>query len=143
MDSARLVEVNRIVQRGIAVSAYPGGALIIGRRGVIVHQQGYGKLSYARGAAAVDPNRTIYDLASLTKPIVLATSAMILVDEGKLDLNARVVDILPEFAGRGKERVRVHHLLSHTAGIPAGRRLWITASSATEAWRQVLPTWAR
>lgn len=138
MDAARLVEVDRIVQRGIAAGAYPGAALVVGRRGFAVVEKGYGRLTWQSRSTRVDPARTIYDLASLTKPIVLATSAMILVDEGKLDLNARVVDILPEFAGPGKQRVRVHHLLSHTAGIPAGRRLWRTASTPEEAWRQVL-----
>lgn len=138
MDAARLTEVDRIMQRGISAGAFPGAAVIIGRRGFAVHQKGYGRLSWSTRSDRVDPARTIYDLASLTKPIVLATSAMILVDEGKLDLNARVVDILPEFAGPGKERVRVHHLLSHTAGLAAGRRLWRTADSPAEAWRQVL-----
>jgi CubicO group peptidase (beta-lactamase class C family) len=138
MDAARLSEVDRIIQRGISAGAYPGAAVVIGRKGFAVHRQGYGRLSWPAGAARVEPDRTIYDLASLTKPIVLATSAMILVDEGKLSLDARVVDILPEFAGPGKERVRVHHLLSHTAGIPAGRRLWRTAKTPAEAWRQVL-----
>lgn len=137
MDAARLQEVDRIVNRGIQAGAYPGGVLVIARRGGVVLNKGYGRLTWSSRSARPD-ERTIYDLASLTKPIVLATGAMVLVDEGKLDLDARVVDILPEFAGRGKERVRVHHLLSHTAGIPAGRRLWVTASSADEAWRQVL-----
>lgn len=138
MDAARLVEIDRIVERGIEAGAFPGAAVVIGRKGFAVHQVGYGRLSWSNRSARVRPDRTIYDLASLTKPIVLATSAMILVDEGKLDLNARVVDILPEFAGPGKERVRVHHLLTHTAGLPAGRRLWRTANSPAEAWRQVL-----
>lgn len=137
MDAARLQEVDRIVNRGIQAGAYPGGVLVIARRGGVVLNKGYGRLTWSSRSARPD-ERTIYDLASLTKPIVLATGAMVLVDEGKLDLDARVVDILPEFAGRGKERVLVHHLLSHTAGIPAGRRLWVTASSADEAWRQVL-----
>jgi CubicO group peptidase (beta-lactamase class C family) len=137
MDAARLQEVDRIVNRGIQAGAYPGGVLVIARRGGLVVNKGYGRMNWTTRSARPD-DRTIYDLASLTKPIVLATSAMLLVDEGKLDLNARVVDILPEFAGPGKERVRVHHLLSHTAGIPAGRRLWVTAKSAEEAWAQVM-----
>ncbi len=138
MDASRLEEIDRIMARGISAGAFPGAAVIIGRKGFAVHQKGYGRLTWSSRSDRVDPTKTIYDLASLTKPIVLATGAMILVDEGKLDLNARVVDILPEFAGPGKERVRVHHLLSHTAGIPAGRQLWRTANSPAEAWRQVL-----
>jgi CubicO group peptidase (beta-lactamase class C family) len=137
MDAARLQEVDRIVNRGIQAGAYPGAALVIARRGGVVWNKGYGRLNWNTRSPRADQH-TIYDLASLTKPIVLATSTMILVDEGKLTLDTRVVDVLPEFSGPGKERVRVHHLLSHTAGIPAGRQLWRTANSADEAWQQVL-----
>ncbi len=138
MSAERLAEVDRIIRRGIAVGAYPGAAVIVGRRGAAVLQRGYGRLSWPSTSAAVDPERTIYDLASLTKPMVVATAAMILYDEGTLDLDARVVDILPEFAGPNKARIRVRHLLSHHAGLPAGRQLWLTAKSSAEAWQQVM-----
>jgi CubicO group peptidase (beta-lactamase class C family) len=140
MAPERLAEVNRIVRRGIAVGAYPGAAVVIGRRGSAVLQRGYGKLSWRQNAAPVDPARTIYDLASLTKPVCLATAAMVLYDEGKLPLDQKVQEILPEFTGRWKERVTVGHLLSHTAGLPAGRPIWRTAKSPMEGREQILST---
>lgn len=138
MSAERLTEVDRVIRRGMTVGAYPGAAVVIGRRGSAVLQRGYGRLSWPAGSGAVDPSKTIYDLASLTKPVVIATAAMILFDEGKLNLDARVIDILPEFDGPYKARIRVRHLLSHHAGLPAGRQLWLTAKSPAEAWRQVM-----
>ncbi|MEX2181420.1 MAG: serine hydrolase [Gemmatimonadaceae bacterium] len=138
MSAERLAEVDRIIGRGIAAGAYPGAAVVIGRNGAAVWQKGYGRQSWSNGSTPVGAQQTIYDLASLTKPIVIATAAMILYDEGKLDLDARVVDILPEFTGPGKQRIRVRHLLSHHAGLPAGRRLWLTANSPEEAWQQMM-----
>ena len=138
MNAGRLAEVDRIIRRGITVGAFPGAAVVVGRRGAVVWQKGYGRLSWPAASASVDPQNTIYDLASLTKPIVVATAAMILFDEGKLSLDARVIDILPEFAGPNKHRILVRHLLSHHAGLPAGRQLWLTANSPAEAWSQVM-----
>lgn len=138
MDAVRLAEVDRVVRRGIAVGAYPGAAVIIGRRGAVVLRTGYGKLSWRQSAIPVDPARTIYDLASLTKPICLASAAMVLYDEGKLPLNKKIQEILPEFTGRWKERVTVGHLLSHTGGLPAGRRIWLTATTPAQGREQIL-----
>jgi len=62
---------------------------------------------------------TIFDLASLTKPIATATSIMILKDRKALNLDDYVGAYLPAFACNGKEEVRIKHLLSHTSGLPA------------------------
>ena len=140
MAADRLAEVDRVVRRGIAVGAYPGAAVIIGRRGAAVLQTGYGRISWRANAAAVDPTRTIYDLASMTKAVCLASAAMVLYDEGKLPLNKKIQEILPEFSGRWKERVTVAHLLSHTSGLPPGRRIWLTAKTPAQGRQQVLST---
>jgi len=60
---------------------------------------------------------TVFDLASLTKPIATATSIMILVERGKIDIDERVAKYMPEFADNGKENVTVRQLLTHTAGL--------------------------
>jgi CubicO group peptidase (beta-lactamase class C family) len=60
---------------------------------------------------------TVYDLASLTKVVATTTAAMILVDEGRLDLDKRVRDFLPRFAGGAKDRVTVRQLLTHSSGL--------------------------
>jgi CubicO group peptidase (beta-lactamase class C family) len=59
----------------------------------------------------------MYDLASLTKVVVTTTLSMILVDEGKLDLDARVHAFFPAFSGPARERVTVRHLLTHSGGL--------------------------
>ena len=140
MLADRLAEVDRIVERGRSAGAYPGAAVIIGRRGAIVHQKGYGRLAWPASAAAVQPARTVYDLASLTKAVCLTTAAMILYDEGKLPLDLRVQSVLPEFTGRWKEGVTVAHLLTHRSGLPAGRQVWRTARTQAEAREQILTT---
>ena len=84
------------------------------------------------------PDESIYDLASLTKVVGTATAAMILYDEGRLELDARVSKYLPAFSGGPKDDVTVRHLLTHTSGLPAGRDLRRLASSPWEARNVVM-----
>jgi CubicO group peptidase (beta-lactamase class C family) len=58
---------------------------------------------------------------------------MLLVDEGRLDLDAPVQRYLPEFAGPNKDRVTIRHLLTHSSGLPAWRPLWREAHDRESA----------
>jgi CubicO group peptidase (beta-lactamase class C family) len=108
--------VDAVVERGVAARAFPGAVLGVGRFGALAHLRAFGRLSYDEGAAEARTD-TIYDLASLTKVIVTTTLAMMLVDEGKLDLDARVSSFFPGFRGGAKDGVTVRQLLSHSAGL--------------------------
>ena len=100
------------VERG----AFPGAVVAVGRRDTVLFLHAFGRLDY-EGGAPVTP-RTVWDLASLTKVVGLTTAAMMLVDEGKLDLDAPVTRYVPEFAAGG-DSVTVRHLLTHSSGLPA------------------------
>ncbi|HET8656910.1 MAG TPA: serine hydrolase domain-containing protein, partial [Longimicrobiaceae bacterium] len=78
----------------------------------------------------VDPDRTMYDLASLTKVVATTTAVMLLVEDGKMSLDAPVSLYLPEFSGGAKDRVTIRQLLTHTSGLPAGVELWGTPDEA-------------
>lgn len=114
--SGGLAEVDKVVEEAVAAKAFPGGVVAIGKDGALVHLQAFGRQSYDEGAPVVKTD-TLYDLASLTKVIVTTTVAMILVDEGKLDMSKPVSAFLPEFRGGAKDKVTVWHLLTHSAGI--------------------------
>ena len=138
MSAERLKAIDRVVLRGFTAGGYPGGAVVVGRKGNAVWQKGFGKLGWASSSPAVDPKRTIYDLASLTKVVGLTTAAMILYDEGRLSLDARVVEYVPAFSGGYKDSVTILQLLTHRSGLPAGRDLWKVARSPAEARWMVL-----
>jgi CubicO group peptidase (beta-lactamase class C family) len=108
--------VDAVVEAGVASRAFPGGVLAVGREGALVHLRAFGRLSYDADAAPVATD-TIYDLASVTKVVVTTTLSMLLVDEGKLDLDARVHAFFPAFSGPAKERVTVRQLLTHSGGL--------------------------
>jgi CubicO group peptidase (beta-lactamase class C family) len=64
---------------------------------------------------------TIFDLASLTKPIATTTAVLLLASDGALGLDDPVAKHLPEFAERGKEGVTLRHLLTHSSGLKPWR----------------------
>lgn len=140
MSSSRLATIDRVVERGIKAGGYPGAAVVVGRKGAAVWEKGFGHLGWTADAASVVPERTIYDLASLTKVVGTTTAVMILFDQGRLHLDDQVVRFLPEFTGGGREQVTIRMLLTHRSGLPAGRDLWRIAHTADEARAAVLAT---
>lgn len=80
---------------------------------------------YTASAGLADPDRqtpadtdTLFDLASLTKPVACASSVMALVEEGSLQLDAPLSSLIGN-APRWFERIHLRHLLTHTSGLPA------------------------
>src|SRR5512132_1853300 len=132
MSASRLAGIDEVVRRGISAGGFPGAAVIVGRRGAIVWERGYGTLDWRPGAP-VDAERARYDLASLTKGVATTAAAMVLVDRGRLRLDDPVVRYLPAFGGGEKDRVTVRDLLMHRSGLPAGRDLSRTVASARSA----------
>ncbi|HJR65893.1 MAG TPA: serine hydrolase [Gemmatimonadaceae bacterium] len=133
MSAKRLAAIDRVVGRGIRAGGFPGASVIVGRRGAAVFSKGYGRLGWAKDASRVDPDATIYDLASLTKVIGTTTAVMILYDEGRVSLDARVVEYLPAFTGGWKDSITIRQLLTHRSGLPASRDLWKLATNPQEA----------
>lgn len=97
----------------------------------------------AYGHRQVEPSRiamtceTVFDLASLTKPVATASSVMVLVEAGEIDLDAPVARYLPEFARRGKAEITVTDLLLHQSGLIADNSLDDYADGPASAWRRI------
>ena len=140
MSASRLARIDRVIERGIKAGGYPGAAVVVGRKGATVWEKGFGRIGWTEESASVVPERTIYDLASLTKVVGTTTAVMILFDEGKLHLDDAVSRYIPEFNGGGKENVTIRMLLEHRSGLPAGRDIWRMAHTPDEARAAVIAT---
>ena len=108
-----------LVQDGIRQGGYPGAALIVGRRDTILFAKGYGHLTWSASSAAVDPDSTMYDLASLTKVIATTTSLMLLVERGRVRLDEPVSTYIAELKGPQTAPITLRQLLTHTSGLRA------------------------
>lgn len=115
--------LDSIISAAIAGGAAPGAALAVGRWGKVVHLRSYGRIDVAPAAAAVTDS-TLFDLASLTKVVATTTAAMILEDEGRLDLDAPVHTYLPELNAAAKAGITTRMMLTHTGGFEAFAALW-------------------
>ncbi|MBI1810100.1 MAG: serine hydrolase [Gemmatimonadetes bacterium] len=138
MSAERLATIDRVILRGITAGGFPGASVIVGRKGATVVSKGFGHLGWTKDSPVVLPDRTIYDLASLTKVVGTTTAAMVLFDEGKLALDEKVTHYVPGFTGGLKDSVTVRQLLMHRGGLPAGRDLWRHAHTPEEARQMVL-----
>lgn len=125
-----------ILNDAIAERAFPGASVAITYRGDIVALKGFGRFTYGKDSPKVNPT-AIYDLASLTKVLAATGMAMLLHDRGELDLQAKVVDLLPEF-DTGDERrkaITLRMLLAHSSGLPAYERLFERATTREDLVR--------
>ncbi|HZE09059.1 MAG TPA: serine hydrolase [Gemmatimonadaceae bacterium] len=115
--------LDSIVAAGIANGAAPGVALAVGRYGRLVHLRGYGHIDVPPDSPPVTDS-TMFDMASLTKVVATTTAAMILEDEGKLNLDAPINTYLPEITDTAKAKITVRMIITHSGGFEAFAPLW-------------------
>jgi len=116
LQTEPLARADAAMQRFIGERQMPGGVLWIGQGGSS-HHKAFGMKSAAAGSEPVDED-TIFDVASLTKPIVTATLVQVLRERGLLDIDAPVSRYLPDCGSVAGLTLR--HLLTHTSGLPSG-----------------------
>jgi CubicO group peptidase (beta-lactamase class C family) len=109
--------VKQVLDRAARDSAFPGAIAVVGDSNHIIASYAVGHLDWA--PSPVPNDRTLWDLASLTKVIGLTSGIMQLVAQKRIDINAPVQKYLPTWTGRNKELVTIRHLLTHTSGLPA------------------------
>ena len=136
LDPARLARIEGLVEQAIAAGETSGCVVSIGRRAGTAWLRAFGErqIEPAREPMTAD---TIFDLASLTKPVATATAVMQLVEEGRLRLRDPIATHLPEFGRNGKDAITVHDLLTHQGGLIADNPLADYEHGAEEAWRRI------
>jgi len=131
-DAARLKRIDAHFARYVDEGLLPGWLAVVSRYGRIIHTGSGGQRDMEAGLP-VEPD-TLLRIYSMTKPIT-SVAAMMLYEEGLLDLDDPIANWLPEFAApsvyvKGSslrpvtepatEPIRVWHLLTHTAGLSYG-----------------------
>lgn len=119
----KLARVDRAIDKAISNAEIPGAVLLarMHRDGEVLEHE------VVRGLAVVRPERipatreTVFDLASLTKPLATTTALMLLVDDGLVQLDDPVSKLLPEFEEREKRDITLRHLLTHSSGLKPWR----------------------
>ena len=116
-------ELDDIIDDAIKRGAFPGAIQLIATEDKILFESARGTFTYGAPAPATGTNPavtsdTLWDLASISKVFGATTAAALLYQNGHLDLDARVSDILPDYAQGGKGATTIRHLFLHNAGLP-------------------------
>jgi serine-type D-Ala-D-Ala carboxypeptidase len=112
----------RVLREAIAAKAFPGCAFGVLAEGRVVLEDALGRFTYEENSPAVTA-QTVFDVASVTKVASTTAAAMLLFQQGRLDLDMPVADLLPGFVvgrapGTFARHVRLRHLLAHSSGLP-------------------------
>ncbi len=108
--------VRSLILRGVDEGVFPGAVALVANQDQVLFLEAYGR-------ARLLPERpmttdTVFDLASLTKPLATAASVMLLVQDSKVDLHQTLATAIPDFLESNKQSITICELLSHTAGLP-------------------------
>ena len=116
ISADRMERAYSLLEDAVRADAIPGAALLVARHGTALPVKTFGTVRPDPDAAAID-ERTIFLVASVTKPVTVA-AVMLLVERGHVLLDDPVCSIIPEFANHRKEDVTIRHLMTHTSGLP-------------------------
>ena len=107
-------KADSLISAAVASHAIPGAVLCVVKGDKVLYNKAYGYRRVLPDSVAMTPN-TVFDLASVSKVVGTGMTAMTLVDEGRLNLDAKVSQYLPEFEGDAT----VRDLMTHVSGLPA------------------------
>ena len=116
LSSKRLESVYHFLAQAVERGHLPGAAILIARHGVPLPPRAFGRLYLQAESPPVQPD-TIFLTASVTKPVTVS-AVMRLAERGQLLLHQPISTIIHEFGNRGKEAITIHHLMTHTSGLP-------------------------
>ena len=114
-DRDRLREIDRTIERAIAEQKLPGGVFHLERHGA-VYEKAYGRRAIVPASEAMTAD-TIFDAASITKAVATTPSIWLLIQRGKIELDAPVIRYIPEYRGGWRDEVTIRHLLTHTSAL--------------------------
>ncbi|MCE5323566.1 beta-lactamase family protein [bacterium] len=131
IDDKRLSAARQLFEEGINKQLYPGGAVLASYKNEVIMQVCAGHTDFSH-TAEVNEN-TLFDLASLTKPIATAPAVLALYQDGLVSLDQCVTEFFPERHLPHLEKVTLRHLLTHTSGLPSWRALYSNAHTRKQA----------
>jgi CubicO group peptidase (beta-lactamase class C family) len=112
------LSIEQAFDEAVAQGVFPGAVLLVGREEEVVYERAFGSRSLVPARSPMQAG-TIFDLASLTKPLATSTAIMLLIKGKKLRLDDHVTRFIPTFGVFGKSPITVRQLLNHSSGLAA------------------------
>ena len=129
-------KIESIVESGIEAGEMPGAVIVVADQQKVLYRRAFGdrQIEPTREPMTVE---TVFDMASITKPVATAMSVMILVQQKKIDVSQPVEVYLPEFGAAGKNEITVADLLLHVGGLIPDNSLRDYQNGIENAWQKI------
>lgn len=112
-------QINTLMVQAVQDNVFPGGVLLVFKGNAVTFFEAYGYADiFSKRPVKRD---TVFDLASLTKPLATTLAVMKLVQQNRLDIDQTLESVLPQFRDTGKGAINIRHLLEHNSGLPDHR----------------------
>lgn len=128
--------VARLLSEAVDGGTVAGAVALVRLRGEEVWHEAFGQASVTPEPQPM-ARETIFDLASLTKPLVGATVSLALVEQGILSLDEEITRLVPELAHLKRKGVTLRRILSHSSGLPGWRPLYVWTQDRDEVLRVI------
>jgi CubicO group peptidase (beta-lactamase class C family) len=125
----------KIMMQAVSENIFPGGVLLVSVKDSVIFHGAFGLANIISGERMTTD--TIFDLASLTKPLATTLAVMKLVQEGRLETDDKLGAILPESRNTDKEKIKIRNLLCHDSGFPDYRPYYLTIKDIPQKDRQI------
>lgn len=132
----KLAAVDSAVEAAIQRGEIPGAVVLVVHRDKVVYRKAFGRRVKAPQHTLMTED-TVFDLASLTKPIVTALCILLLIEDGKLNADDPIAKHLPAFARKETEGITIAQLLTHTGGIIPDNPLKDYLDGKDKAWQNL------
>ena len=134
--------ISPFLQQAVREGVFPGAVLFVRVKGQVVYHHAVGQMGEAPYEYSTT-TETIYDLASLTKPLATTTAILCLVQDGRLDLDQPARKWLTEWESTLYQTITIRQLLHHSSGLPAYRKYFETLSPMATPPKKVSERQAR
>ncbi|PYS48451.1 MAG: hypothetical protein DMF68_13115 [Acidobacteria bacterium] len=128
--------ITAMLAKRIAASDFPSAVYLVAERGEVLLADALGDAVREKESHSATLD-TIYDLASLTKPLVTGLLLAMLVERGEINLDDTVSGYFPEFNLDDKREISIRQLLTHTSGLPAWRPLYLIAQDRKDVLQAI------
>lgn len=135
-DAERLGRIDEAVSKVVGPGKLAGAVVLVGTDKGVAYAGVFGQRAVEPSAEPMSRD-TVFDMASLTKPVATATSVLALIEEGKIRPSDRIVEYFPEMDNHGKGRITVEQLLRHRAGLIPDNALKDYLDGPEEAWKRI------
>lgn len=116
LDAGRTTTIDFLLEQAIARNLIAGGVVVVGKHDGVLYSVARGRLTSGPDAPPLN-ERTLFDVASLTKVLATTPAVMKLMETGQISLMDPLTRWFPEFVGTGREDITILNLLTHTSGL--------------------------